>query len=77
MAAFVTVFSNSTASKSKVISYSSEFKVHPAVVQAAFICIIEAVLPVDLFEVLAENWLVSKHHVTVVTAMRLISAVQI
>lgn len=45
--------------------------------QVAFICIVKAVLPVDLFEVLAENRLVSEHHVTVVAAVWFIPTVQV
>lgn len=45
--------------------------------QAAFICVVKAVLPVDLFEVLAENWLVSENHVTVVAAVWLVPTVQV
>lgn len=45
--------------------------------KVAFVCVVKAVLPVDLFEMLAENWLVSEHHVTVVTAVGLVPAVQV
>lgn len=45
--------------------------------QAAFVCIVEAVLAMDLFEVLAENWLMSENHVTVVAAVRLVPTVQV
>lgn len=45
--------------------------------QVAFICVVKAVLPVDLFEVLPKNWFVSEHHLTVVTAVWFISAVQV
>lgn len=45
--------------------------------QVAFVCVVKAVLPVDLFEVLTENWLVSKNHVTVVAAVWLVPAVQV
>lgn len=45
--------------------------------QVAFVGVVEAVLPVDLFEVLAENRLVSENHVAVVAAVRLVPAVQV
>lgn len=45
--------------------------------QAAFVCVVKAVLAVDLFEVLAENWFVSEHHVTVVAAVWFVPTVQV
>lgn len=58
-------------------SYSAEIKVKPSVVQVALVGVVEAVLPVDLFEVFAENWLMSEHHITVVAAVGLVPAVKV
>lgn len=57
--------------------HGSHVKVQPPLMQAAFVGVVEAVLPVDLFEVLPENGLVSEHHVTVVAAVRFVAAVQV
>lgn len=63
--------------KSPQSSYLAEIKVKPPVVQVAFVCVVEAVLPVDLFEVLAENWFMSEDHVAVVAAVWLVPTVQV
>lgn len=52
-------------------------KVNPPVLQVAFVGVVEAVLPVDLFQVFTENRLVSEHHVAVVASVRLVPAVQV
>ena len=69
--------SNIATKNGPQFSYLSKIKVQPSFVQGAFICVVEAVLPVDLFEVLAENWLVSENHVAVVAAVRLVPTVQV
>lgn len=45
--------------------------------QVSFIGIVKAVLSMDLFQVLSENWLVSENHVTVVAAVRFVPTVQV
>lgn len=45
--------------------------------QGAFVCIVKAILPVDLFKVLTKNRLMSKYHVTVVAAVGLVPTVQV
>lgn len=63
--------------KSPESSHLAEIKVKPPLVQAAFVCVVEAVLAMDLFEVLAENRFVSKNHVTVVAAVWFVPTVQV
>lgn len=53
----------------------AKFKVQPPVVQAALVGVVEAVLPVDLLQVLAENRFVGENHVAVVAAVGLVPAV--
>lgn len=45
--------------------------------QAALVGIVKAVLAMDLFQVFPKNRLVGKNHFAVVTAMWLVSAVQV
>lgn len=70
--------SSAVSSRVKVqSSHLAKIEVQPAIVQAAFVGVVEAVLAVNLFQVFAENWLMGKNHVAVVAAVWLIPAVQI
>lgn len=63
--------------KSSEGSHLAKVEVQPAVLQAAFVGVVQTVLPVNLLQVLAENRFMGENHLAVVAAVRLDPAVEV